>query len=439
MQKSRTGLLDVVTVDTKYVLRICRVLVGSILRNDFMYNLEDILDKILQGNVLEILKEIPSNSIDTIITSPPYYRLRHYLPENNPLKKFEIGHEETLDEYLSHLLLVTKELKRVLKPSGILFWNHGDGYSTHRADFHTNISSPDYNVDIERNKLAGWQDKCLLLQNYRLAIKMVDEQKWILRDVIIWSKKIYIDKENKAIGSAIPSSVRDRCTFTYEPVFMFVKNKKYWTDMYSIGVPMSSSTLKRVQYKFNPIKGEMEYGMKSSGKETWALKVREGHKALANSPNVWQINLEPSREEHYAIFPTKLVERLIKMGCPKEVCKKCGKPRERIIKYGEVVSYGGSNKGKLSKSNDPNIQGWKMIARQKISLGWTDCGCNAGFRPGIVLDPFAGICTTGYVARKMNRHFICIELNPKFVEIGRKRLSKFGTRLDEFLEERICC
>jgi site-specific DNA-methyltransferase (adenine-specific) len=128
----------------------------------------------------------------------------------------QIGLEPTLEIYLEKLLLVTKELKRVLKKTGIMFWNHGDCYGGSGG------SGGDYNEGGLREgqpKVGksgmGVQPKCLALQNFRLVQRMIDEQEWILRNTIIWHKPNHM-----------PSSCHDRFTSSYEPVFMLVKNKK---------------------------------------------------------------------------------------------------------------------------------------------------------------------------------------------------------------------
>jgi len=149
-----------------------------------MYTINEVLDTIIQGNALDMLKNIPDKSIDCVITSPPYWKLRDYDVRD------QIGKEKTLQEYLTNLLLITNELKRVMKNTGTLFWVHGDSYN---------------------------DKKSLDMQNYRLAISMIDEQGWILRNTVVWHKT-----------NAQPSSVKDRFNNLYEPVFFFVKSPHYY-------------------------------------------------------------------------------------------------------------------------------------------------------------------------------------------------------------------
>jgi len=168
--------------------------------------------KIICGHVLDVLKTLPDESVDTIITSPPYWKLRSYLPDNHPDKDKEIGQESTLDEYISHLLEVTRELKRVLKKTSVMFWNH------------------------DTNK----QNLCDSMQNYRLVIRMIDEQGWLMpkKGPIIWFKPNHM-----------PDSFKRGFTHSYEPVFMLVKDRKYWFDLDAVRVPHSEATKERCRCK----------------------------------------------------------------------------------------------------------------------------------------------------------------------------------------------
>jgi len=167
------------------------------------------------GDVLGILKELSSESIDCIVTSPPYYFLRDYKTEK------QIGLEPTLNQYIDKLLEVTYQLKRVLKKTGVMFWVHGDCYGSGKG---YDKLYDKYKQEIRNKKPIKGYEKCLLLQNYRLIIRMVDEQGWILRNAIIWCKKIHIH-----------SCAQDRFVNSYEPIFLLVKQKKYWFDLSKFG------------------------------------------------------------------------------------------------------------------------------------------------------------------------------------------------------------
>src|SRR3990167_10591238 len=176
-----------------------------------------VVNTIICGDALEVLKTLPDECIDCVITSSPYYGLRDYGVEG------QIGLEPTLNEYLDKILSITAELKRVLKKTGTMWWNHGDSYGTSHSP--GSLGKYDKNPDrfaqldnSEKGRSPG-PEKCLLLQNFRLAQRMIDEQQWILRNVLIWHKP-----------NVMPSSVKDRFTVDFEPIFFFSKSKKYWFE-----------------------------------------------------------------------------------------------------------------------------------------------------------------------------------------------------------------
>jgi len=253
-----------------------------------MPTIDDFRNKIICGNTLDVLKQIPDNSVDCIITSPPYWGLRFYgeqtktiwdgdpncehewgelivervdetgfernrqglnkcaeehdgnpryaTTDNPPVKKEhqfckkcgawygQLGLEPDLGMYHNHLLQITAELKRILKKTGTMWWVHGDSYCGSQGHFDAK------NPKAREGKLIhDWKDypkKCLYLQNYRLAIRMIDEQDWTLRNSVCWVKPNHL-----------PSPVEDRLTNAYEPVFLFTKSGRYFFDLDAIRVP----------------------------------------------------------------------------------------------------------------------------------------------------------------------------------------------------------
>jgi len=373
-----------------------------------VYNIEEIKNTIICGDCLEELKKFPSECIDTIMTSPPYWGLRDYGVEG------QLGLEKTLDEYLEKLLQITAELKRVLKPTGVMFWNHGDNYSSKTV---TNRLFIQEGGRRSNNPLVGKfnlkvPEKCLALQNYRLILKMIDEQGWILRNTIIWHKPNHM-----------PRSVRDRFSNAYESVFMLVKKKKYWFDLDAVRIP--------AKYDSSGVREYREGNIDNSYKPKEVRKILEEYKGK-NPGDVWQIPTQPSpfSESHHATYPEKLCEKPILSSCPQWVCKKCGKARERIVETITVKKKErGSNPSDSRAFGPPQQSGIVSLHETK---GWTNCGCNAGWKAGIVLDPFAGSCTTAVVAKKHKRNWIMIEINPKYCEMGRQRLNAIPEPLPLF-------
>lgn len=409
-------------------------------------NTENIKNTVICGDTLMVLKKLPDECVDTIITSPPYWGLRDYGI------KGQIGLEKTLDEYIEKLLKITFELKRVLKKTGVMFWNHGDCYGTgsgagsrEGTKQATNRGANYYN-DTGKKGVQGYE-KCMMLQNYRLILSMIDKQKWILRNTIIWNKP-----------NAMPSSVRDRFSNKYEPVFMLVKNKKYWFDLDAVRIPhkdiqdyqrhapfnyrvreakkghkgiigVKSHNKEMEQYN---IKGQRKWS-RVQGQSTQSIENHSGYfrngKCLVdfskgkNPGDVWTVTTQPFSEAHFATFPEKLITPMIKAGTPKEICIKCGKARERIIEEErgkEQNSLGASNEEGNTKKGGAT---YRPIINSK-TVGRTDCGCNAGFEAGVVLDPFFGAGTVGVVTKKLGRNYLGIELKKDYIKMAERRINK---------------
>jgi hypothetical protein len=152
-----------------------------------------------------------------------------------------------------------------------------------------------------------------------------------------------------------------------------------------------------------------------------------------NKRTVWSICPQPFPESHFATYPEELCETPIKAGCPEFVCNKCKEARKKILEptkeYSKFLGQGWhnhENDGEMGMGQQTrgfsnrkgNIDGIKRYNEK----GYTDCNCQAGFSPGIVLDPFFGAGTTGLVALKQNKKFIGIELNPEYIKIAKERL-----------------
>lgn len=429
------------------------------------------VNQIIQGDTLAVLKTLPDGCINTIITSPPYFQLRNYQIEG------QIGSEKTVNEYLDKLLAITAELKRVLKQSGVLYWNHGDTYGgsggynmntglTHsRTGLHQRIDGS--KLQMSRNI----NPKCMMGIPWRLVLKMVDEQDWILRNIIVWSKPNHM-----------PESVKDRFSKSWEPMFMMVKNQDYWFDLDAVRVlhlypedvirrihqdkqdnifPFAKDNQDGVQWRrdydpnevsSNPYydkqnnphkmrtkfsyrvrdalkKGGQCAGFKASAEEIKRYQENRGddthefNPAGKNPGDVWTIPTQPfpkwvSNLPHFAVFPEELCKQPILSSCPEWVCSKCGYIRTRIIEAphkGATKHGGGREELGIDGGFGANIYEGKTI-------GWSKCACGVEFQGGIVLDPFAGSGTACVVAKKLHRRYLGIELNPKYVELARKRL-----------------
>ena len=262
--------------------------------------------------------------------------------------------------------------------------------------------------------IPGLKPKDLVGIPWRVAFALQADG-WYLRQDIIWAKP-----------NPMPESVTDRCTKSHEYIFLLAKSPKYYFDNEAIKETAIHKEDPRAGYGRLHYRGKRE-GQNGTGQENF-VKIVE----TRNKRSVWTITTKPFKEAHFATFPEDLIKPMILAGCPEFVCKKCGKVRERIIDNSERVNTRpGLNTGnmKSGKETDPN----KVLHNSDLSkyrqqiiyktLGYTDCGCNAGFTGGIVLDPFVGSGTTALVAKNLGRHFIGIELNPEYVEMANKRLN----------------
>ena len=258
--------------------------------------------KILQGDALEKIKEIESESIDCIVTSPPYWQLRDYGIDE------QLGLEETVEEYLERLISVFDEAWRVLKDSGTVFVNMGDTYSNVNSKFISGSNNKNYYIDKQTAKTRKKTDirrKSKMMIPERFAIAMI-ERGWILRNEIIWHKP-----------NVVPEAVNDRFTNDFEKIYFFTKNEKYYFEkQYE---PYSEKTLTAFKDGIMPTgkkkmlgAGESKTGMREINKPWKAVYSENGR----NMRTVWNIAAKGIKEAHFATFPEELVRRCISAGCP---------------------------------------------------------------------------------------------------------------------------
>lgn len=229
---------------------------------------------ILNSDVREGLKQLPDESIQLTVTSPPYFRLRNYSGGAG-----EIGREATVDEYISSLVSVFRILKDKTKQDGLLFLNLGDSY-----------------VD---GQLAGIP--------WRVALAL-QEVGWVLRSDIVWHKP-----------NAMPSSIKNRPTVDHEYVFMFSKAKQYKYNQDAIREPhvtFSENSKMRGGRAHLGKRG----GTPEKGKNAGNSNLHDGrwdqafHPKGRNKRTVWSIPLGKFRGAHFAVFPEKLVETCVLAG-----------------------------------------------------------------------------------------------------------------------------
>ncbi len=235
--------------------------------------------KIISGDVREKIKELKKESVDCIVTSPPYWRLRDYENEK------QLGLEETPEEYIKELCDIFDECNKVLKKQGTLFVVLNDSYSgsnsnstTGRKDFDKQTKD----LIVKKNKCVA-KIKSLVGITSMFLIEMINRG-WRLRNKIIWHKP-----------NAIPESVKDRFTIDYEEIFFFVKRRYYYFD------------LQFEEYKTDWIKTFKKKNCLEKSSKDKGRQMR----------SVWSINTQGLKYNHFASFPEEIVERCIRAGCPK--------------------------------------------------------------------------------------------------------------------------
>lgn len=226
--------------------------------------------KILQGNCLDKLKELPDQSINTCITSPPYWNLRDYDEDK------QLGMEDTPEEFVNNLVEVFKEVKRVLRDDGTAWLNLGDSYcgTNHKKEF----IDPKYKDGRTgqkfslSHKIPGLKSKDLVGIPWRVAFAL-QEDGWYLRQDIIWHKR-----------NCMPESVKDRCTKAHEYIFLLSKSSKYYFDNEAIKEDSVTSIEQQIKKR--------------------------------NKRSVWTVSTKPFKGAHFATFPMDLIEPCVLAGCP---------------------------------------------------------------------------------------------------------------------------
>lgn len=318
------------------------------------------LNRILVGDARETLRRMPENSIDCVVASPPYYKLRNYQVEG------QLGLEHDVDAWVERLRGVLSEIERVLVPTGSVWLNLGDRYSTGKE---------------------GAPVKSLLLGPERLALALIADG-WIVRNKIVWAKR-----------NPMPSAVRDRLACTWEVVYLLVRRRDYFFDLDGVRVPHSSTPKKPREARGWSVPPSWRVGAATnSGLDELTVAGRVGHPLGKNPGDVWSLSTSAYRGAHHAVFPQALVETPIKAGCPQLRCSACRRPWRRMTlrQLGHLAV-----RGDLAPS----------------------CGCSSKPEPGIVLDPFIGSGTTAIVAERFGRRWLGIELNPRFARLGQERIA----------------
>lgn len=263
------------------------------------------LNKIYEGMALDVMRTFPDKSVNSIITSPPYWQLRDYGWTG------QWGLEPTFQMYLENLWSLMDEAWRILKDDGTAWINLGDTYSTQSGSMGSgrwvDPKNPKAtNTAFRQTPVLSVKNKCLLLIPHRFAIGCIDRG-WIIRNDIIWAKP-----------NGMPESVTDRFSKKHEYIFFMTKNEKYYFDLESVLQPLKRSSIQRLSQDIASQQGSKRAN--GGGKVNGCMKAVSKGCMGANPGSVsdfWDISTKPSKEKHYATYNTQLIDKPIISGCPK--------------------------------------------------------------------------------------------------------------------------
>ena len=313
------------------------------------------LNTIIQGDCLEVLKTLPDECVQCIVTSPPYWGLRDYGVDG------QIGLEKTPDDYVTKLVEIFREIRRVLRKDGTVWLNLGDSYASNTKGTGGISQKQDSNKGSRYHCLKikhNLKNKDLCGIPWRVAFALQSDGWWLRQD-IIWHKP-----------NPMPESVTDRCTKAHEYIFLLTKSAKYYYDVEAIKekalliktIPRPSGMerqAKKYHNKANYGGGGSSFQGHSGYFKANGMPINPDGKR--NKRSVWTVTMQPLPEAHFATFPEKLIEPCIVAG---------------------------------TREND------------------------------LVLDPFMGAGTTAVVAIRHQRQYLGIELNPEYIAIANTRIKK---------------
>jgi DNA modification methylase len=407
--------------------------------------------RIVRGDALDVLADIPPGIAQTCITSPPYWGLRDYgvaprvwggeagcrhawaraargrrsdmLPAETSRSRARLGTDERQaragleggrfcrrcgawrgclglepcpELYVCHLVSVLREVRRALRDDGTLWLVLGDSFAAGRPSGEND---------------SGLKPKDLVGIPWRVAFALQADG-WWLRSDIVWAKP-----------NPMPESVRDRPTRAHEYVFLLAKRRRYFYDADAVrepdcGRPAGAGYQRPERLSYRDGRGPR------GQREEW----QPG--AGRNRRSVWAVSTQPYAGAHFATFPEGLVEPCVLAGTSPTACGTCGAPWRRVVtseridrRNGDPVEGGWTDPAeKLTRGRAPR-PGARCIAR-RTTVGWQPgCEHTDGSGRCLVLDPFCGSGTTGAVAVRHGRDFLGVELNPEYARLARQRLA----------------
>jgi DNA modification methylase len=438
--------------------------------------------RILHGHAPDVLRGLEADSVQCVVTSPPYWGLRSYGTEpqvwggdsahahewggerlihagNAPSQRStlttnggrgpkpgdkyeagrstlasqgafchcgawrgELGLEPTPDLYVEHLVGVFREVRRVLRPDGVCWINLGDSYATGAGAVGQRPGGG--------SQGDAWAERGAMTSPNRMPIPGLKPKDLV---GIPWRVAFALQADGWWLRSEViwhkpnpmPESVSDRPTKAHEQVFLLTKSASYFYDAEAIKETVSGTAHARGG-GVHPKSAKPGSGIKAN--ESFGAVVR-GLVSSRNSRSVWTIATQPSPVAHFATYPQELAERCILAGTSERgACVVCGAPWARVVN----VAY--TNPGNRSTNGPRSIErrhaefgtaGYaQRLERRATTTGWAPtCEHAAPLRPCLVLDPFSGTGTTGKAALKLGRDYVGIDLHPGHTRTAQRRLT----------------
>ena len=254
------------------------------------------------------------------------------------------------------------------------------------------------------------------------------------RDVMRKEKNCPQFKASDKEREDIKNKICPRCKGLRKVKYSFWTGHDYWFEQQFD--EFAPNTLERTRYG-NSEKNKMisgQYPISIESYDRYAAKVQNGSLQGRNKRCVWIIPTQPFPEAHFAVYPEGLIEIPIKAGCPEFICKKCGKARVKIYKYkgGTIGKSWHDHSKDLEEGMHQSLGGLDKQGDkpyQRVDVGYSDCGCGAGWESGIVLDPFMGAGTTAKVAIKQRKRFTGIEIKKEYIEMSKRGIAKVQRNL----------
>jgi DNA modification methylase len=357
--------------------------------------------RVLRGEAIDVLAGLPAASVQTCVTSPPYWGIRDFgvpprvwggdpgcrhrweavrgLVRSSACRRCGawrgcLGLEPDPGLFVQNLVEVMRQVRRVLRPDGTLWLNLGDSYATRRTRFGGDLPGSPAPAEARPKDLLGIP--------WRVALALQADGWWLRCDVI-WAK-----------ANLTPEPTRDRPVHSHEHVLLLAPSRRYHYDAFAVREP-----------------------------------ARDGGRR--NRRSVWHLPTASFAGAHFATFPEALVEPCVLAGSSPAACRRCGAPWRRRLEVSRRLPDGSEATGDWTGGAPPlragralrRGEGRSRVEIRRETIGWEPtCGHREPGARCTVLDPFAGTGTTGRVAVRHGRDFVGVELSGEYARLARRRI-----------------